>query len=78
MYRRKTGVTCAFQDVVLSGFMVGIGQAARVKEARRRMEKQGYDITKESDVLKYIRQKRIWAGLETSELLREFYLIHRE
>jgi len=42
------------------------------------MEKQGYDITKESDVLKYIGQKRMWAGLETSQLLREFFLIHRE
>jgi superfamily II DNA helicase RecQ len=78
MYRRKAGVKCAFQDVVLSGFVVGLGEAKRVEEVRGRMTKQGYDITKEEDVLKYIGQKRIWGGLETSQLLKEYYLIHQE
>jgi hypothetical protein len=66
MYRRKAGVKCAFQDMVLSGFEVGISEARRVKEVRERIAKQGYDIIKGEDVLKYIRSKRTLEGLEMS------------
>jgi hypothetical protein len=78
MYRRKAGVRCGFEDVVLSGFMVKMGQTKWQEEVRERMKQVGYDITQRSDVLKYIGQKRIWGGLEASELLREYYLLHRE
>ena len=69
---------CEFQEVVLSGFAVGLGQAGRFEEMRRRMEEQGYDMREERDLLKYIGQKKIWGGLETSQLLKEYYLMHRE
>jgi len=59
MYRRKAEVKCAFQDVVLSGFVIKISEAKRVKEVKERITKQRYDIIKEEDVLKYIGQKRM-------------------
>jgi RecQ family ATP-dependent DNA helicase len=77
MYRRRAGVICAFRDVVLSGFMVGIVQAGKMEELQRRMAQQEYDITKQEEVLKYLGQKRRWGGLEASQLLREFYRIYR-
>ena len=78
MFRRKVGVTCDFQDVVLSGFVVGLGRTERIDELRRRMEEQRFDITKLKDVLKYLGQKKIWGGLETSQLLKEYYLVNQE
>ena len=78
MYRRKTGVRCDFQDVVLSGFIVGIGREEGAMDGlRERMAGQGYDIERQEEVLKYLGQKRIWGGLETSVLLREYYLVSR-
>ena len=78
MYRRKTGVRCDFQAVVLSGFIVGIGREEGARKGlRERMTGQGYDIERREEVLKYVGQKRIWGGLETSVLLREYYLVNR-
>ena len=78
MYRRKVGVRCAFEDVVLSGFVVKMGDKKSADEFGERMRQRGLDVRKEHDVLKYVGQKRIWGGLEASELLREYYLLHRE
>lgn len=65
---------CDFQDVVLSGFIVGImKEEGAMERLRERMAGQGYDIECQEDVLKYLGQKRIWGGLETSVLLREYY-----
>jgi superfamily II DNA helicase RecQ len=74
MYRRKAGVKCDFQDVVLSGFIVGIRRKeGAIERLRERMTGQGYDIERQEEVVKYLGQKRIWGGLETSVLLREYY-----
>jgi hypothetical protein len=76
MYRRKVGVKCEFQDVVLSGFVVGVMDKEGAMEGLRdRMAERGYDVKCEDEGLKYLGQKRIWGGLETSVLLREYSLM---
>jgi len=78
MYRRKVGEKCKFADVVLSGVVVGLERKKVVDEMYGRMAAAGFDMRDESEALKYMGRKRRWGGLETSELLREFYLIGRD
>ena len=77
MYRRKTEGRCQFSDVVLSGVTVGLGRKEVVDEMQGRMAAAGFDMSQETEALKYMGRRRRWGGLEASELLREFYLIGR-
>lgn len=76
MYRRKVRKKCEFQDVVLSEFLVGImSKQGAMKGLRERMRGEGYDIECREEMLKYLGRKRIWKELETSVLLKEYYLV---
>jgi hypothetical protein len=76
MYRRKVGEKCEFQDVMLSGFLVGImSKQGAMEGLRERMREEGYDIEYREEMLKYLERKRIWEELETSVLLKEYYLV---
>lgn len=77
MYRRQVGEKCRFTDVVLSGVVVGLGRKEMVEEMQGRMAAAGFDMSQETEALKYMGRRRRWGGLEASELLREFYLIRR-
>jgi len=77
MYRRKGGERCAFRDVVLSGFAVALRQNPAGNEMEERMAAAGVDISNKGEVLRHLGRRRIWGGLESSELLREFYLLGR-
>jgi superfamily II DNA helicase RecQ len=77
MYRRKVGEKCGFADVVLSGVVVGLDRKEIVVEMQGRMAAAGFDMSEETEGLKYMGRRRRWGGLEASELLREFYLIRR-
>jgi hypothetical protein len=74
MYRRKQSETYAFRDVVLSGITVALRRKEYAEGMTKRLEAAGVDISKETEILKYMGRRRRWGGLETSELLREFYL----
>jgi hypothetical protein len=77
LYRRKAGARCQFPDVVLSGWVVAMTRAEVMEAVEGRMTEKGYDMGQQEEVLGYLGRKRMWAGLETSELLREYYLAHR-
>jgi hypothetical protein len=67
---------CEFQDVVLSEFLVGImSKQGAMEGLRERMREEGYDIEYREEMLKYLGRKRIWKELETSVLLKEYYLV---
>jgi hypothetical protein len=76
MYRRKVRKKYEFQDVVLSEFLVGImSKQEAMKGLRERMREEEYDIEYREKILKYLERKRIWKELETSVLLKEYYLV---
>jgi superfamily II DNA helicase RecQ len=78
MYRRKKGETCTFRDVVLSGITVALGRKEVFEGMQKRMAAAGVDMSNETEMLKHMGRRRRWGGLETSELLREFYLAGRK
>jgi hypothetical protein len=78
MYQRKKGGWCAFEDVVLSGVVVGLRRVEVRRGMQQRMASAGFDMRKAGDMEKYWGQRRCWGTLETSVLLQEFYLMGRE
>ena len=58
MYRRKTGETCAFQDVVLSGITVALERKEFVEGLQNRITATGFDSSKKIEALKYMGRRR--------------------
>jgi hypothetical protein len=66
IYRRKVGEKCEFQDVVLSGFLIGLVRKQGAMEGLRgRMREEGYDGSSEEEVLKYLGRKQVccWGNI---------------
>jgi hypothetical protein len=73
-YQRRTGRKCQFPDVVLSGLVVAMENEKYAGELEKRMREQiqSLDVWKRENILKYIGQRRVWRGMETSVLFWEY------
>lgn len=73
-WRLKAGETkCKYTDTVLGWFWVFVQDESFAEGLRDRMSERGLNIKDQKEVLRYLGRRKKWGGLETWEILGEYW-----